>query len=155
MKKIIFFSIYFLVFSGIHADQGQLDIEQVKKEANIITFKVTVYHDKEYDKERWEKIVDDATQAIDKGRTSSDENRPDVIVDAFVRSIERAYQSRGTADGIHGEMTISVSDGQCDVTRCGKQCDCTRKYGACPCAAEDGYNPSCCKMKECKERNLE
>ncbi len=142
---------------SLFADQDA-EIERAKKEANIITYKVTIYHDKSFDKDRWQAAVDDAGRAIKEGNNRNEDDSADNIVNAFVRGIERVYhRGEPEMDGIHGEMSITVSDGACDASRCGKNCPCLEKYNACPCSADDmrscekACKEACEKNVECKE----
>lgn len=127
------------------------DIEQAKKEAHVITYKVTIYHDQEdkYDKEQWQKTVEDVAQVIKKGQKGS----ADEMIAAFVRSLKVLTVENDTT-GIHGEMKISMSDGVKDTKKCGEACPCITKYkGVCPCTVENNCSQKASQIRTtCSEQ---
>lgn len=110
MKKALLLSTLVSPFCMQAADMCEM--EQAKKDARMVTYQVTIYHDKEYDKERWDGILDDAMNAVKRGKSMKEDDSATEVVNAFMRGIERAYsRDDKEQDGIHGQMSISISDG--------------------------------------------
>ncbi len=150
VKKIIMFSLLSFV-SGAIAQQGvikSMKIDQINpKTAEAITFKITIRPDMK-DNARWEQLVENNLDAIKKMQTDEKGGLAEMIrnLSEALRMVGlESEKVKGNNDGIHGEMKISISDGEKKVKKCGDACPCISKYkGVCPCTAEN----NCCSSPE-------
>ena len=133
----------------------------------IIQYTVTVYREgSDFDTEKWGAMTNDANRAISCGRGAEEGD----VLEAVMAGLKNMYTD---GKGIHGEITVSVSSGECEQESC-KGCDCKKRYnGMCPCptmkvedckgacSEEDGKacmetckkacETSGCDMEKCKE----
>jgi hypothetical protein len=118
-------------------------------EDRIIQYTVTLYRDSEkYDVDRWERMKQDARGVVARGQQQVREDVLQVVTDA-IQNVSTDGQ------GIHGEISVSVSDGDYSQARCGDMCACTKRYGGlCPCSKNEPMCTKSCSEKEektCKE----
>ena len=143
MKKRIVFALSGLMFAPVLCAQDCAE-QSSQAEERIIQYTVTLYRDREkYDADRWEGMKEDAHRVVTRVRQ---EVRGDVL-----QAVTDAIQNVSTdSEGIHGEISVSISDGACSQDRCGDGCTCTKRYGGlCPCPKND---PEC--TKSCSEKDM-
>ncbi len=70
MKKLMIFAMGALTsWISMNAITSQ-DIEQAKKEAQEVTYTITIYRDADYNKERWNEIIEDTAKVIQKAQAA-------------------------------------------------------------------------------------
>ncbi len=150
MKKRVVFALSGLMVAP--ALRARDCVEQSSREnERIIQYTVTLYiprDNEKYDVDRWEHMKQDAHRVVDRGQQQV---RGDVL-----QEVTDAIQNVSTdGQGIHGEISVSISSGDCSQARCGDMCACTKRYGGlCPCSKnEQECTKSCSEkdMTECKE----
>jgi hypothetical protein len=121
MKKGILLAVLACVPVGLYADA---DIE-------VVQVSVTLRRDKEKcSDKRWAKVVA-PVQAMRKQVEASMEDALE-MVDAVTHAMRSV--TRDGDNGIHGEISAVVSDGEC-ASSCGDGCPC-KETGACLCAVK-------------------
>lgn len=108
------------------ADILEEDIAAVADDVAMIEYRVVVYKDRTkhgHDADAWEGILAKTTRAL---RLMDEDNWSDAVTDVFATAKE-------AGDGIHGEISVSFSDGNPSEC-CGEKCRCVDRYkGNCPC----------------------
>lgn len=141
MNKIHIVTLFSCISCMIFGQQKNEDKRINLAEANRISYIVTVSHDAEYDQERWDTLIEKAANAIEIGRSTTQDESADALVAAFIDGIKETYKDKDANGGIYGEMTISISDSR-DDSRC-SNCPCVQTKGTCPCI---GGNTTCEKI---------
>ncbi len=106
--------------------------EQSADAIGIIEYRVVLYKDRTdagHDAQTWQTVVQKTTQSL---RIVEDGDRwADAVADMF--KVARA----ASGAGIHGEISVSMSDGNKSGC-CGEKCNCAEQYkGNCPCSLRD------------------
>ncbi len=114
------------------ADLLESNLGKSAENIAMIEFSVVLYKDRTesgHDAKAWEAVLQKTTKSL---RAVNDGIAwPAALADIF--STARS----SSAEGIHGEISVNMSDGN-HTTRCGENCACVTRYkGNCPCSLRE------------------
>ena len=114
MKKEMLLSGALLLSSGVFAEQKEMSLEDIKKDANTIVYSLTITKDTKCDEDAWSKAIDITAELSLRGDEASDKD----MVDATLKAMQEVY-ALTDAEGIHANLNVGVGDSE-DFT---KGCD--------------------------------
>ncbi len=90
-------------------------------QVRTIQYTVTVYRDdKNFDVDAWDILKQDARAVIAQGKKSSEQASPSDILQLVMGSVEKLATN---SEGIHGTISVAVSNDDCVHKGCGGVCD--------------------------------
>lgn len=134
MKNISYALIPFIVCSQITKAEEITRLEDAK-DANVISCTIVLYKDKErHMPQAWAELVEKTMECIEVASRSENKHDSDRIIEVFSDFFATiANKVSEGENGIKGEISIGVSDGQ-QGRCCGEVCACPDRYaGNCPC----------------------
>ena len=118
MKKEILFSAALLLSGAMCAEQKEISLDDIKKEANTIVYSMTITRDEDCNEAAWSKAVDITAELAQRGDSITNEE----MIDATLKAMQEIY-TLADAEGIHGNLNVGVGD-SADFTRgCGGACE--------------------------------
>ena len=132
-------------------DDAQRKVDEVTRapeKVGVIRYTVTIYKDRqEHNKDKWGDSVRRAASTVRSGEKDS----YDRLVDEIAETLRLTKKDADAGTGIHGEIRVSIGDGECPEGCCGDDCHCGERYaGNCPCSANSKH--ACMsEKKSCRE----
>ena len=122
-------------------------IRQIKDETRMVQYTITLFPDPEqYDDAKWRATVDEAAAIVQ--RAGADDLDGSELIDTVFKSLQNLHERRDGTSGIHGNITVSLSDGNCPEGGCNNPCACKEEYrGLCPCSLDT--TRTCRKVSPC------